>query len=119
MHPYAIVYDGDLLYALQQIQTQVADGTRRVDVISLSLGYVPEAQEDATYSATLRQVVSDLTGQGVAVVAAAGNFATTRRYYPAAWAAQAPEPGHAPVLSVGALNPNDSQASFSNGGPWV
>jgi subtilisin family serine protease len=119
MHPDAIVYEGDLLYALAQIRDQVCNGTRRVDVISLSLGYFSENQEDATYSATLRPVVSDLTGHGIAVVAAAGNFATTRRYYPAAWAAQAPEQDHAPVLSVGALNPNDSQASFSNGGPWV
>jgi hypothetical protein len=119
MHPDAIVYEGDLLYALQQIQCQVDDGTRRVDVISLSLGYFSETQEDATYSATLQTVVSGLTGQGIAVIAAAGNFATTRRYYPAAWAAQAAEPDHAPVLSVGALNPNESQASFSNGGPWV
>jgi len=119
MHPDAIVYEGDLLYALQQVKKQVDDGTRRVDVISLSLGYFSETQEDATYSATLQATVSGLTGQGIAVIAAAGNFATTRRYYPAAWAAQAPEQNHAPVLSVGALNPNDSQASFSNGGPWV
>jgi hypothetical protein len=119
MHPDAIVYEGDLLHALQQVCKQVTDGVLRVDVISLSLGYFSENHEDATYSAKLRPVISDLTGQGVAVIAAAGNFASTRRYYPAAWAAQAPVANHAPVLSVGALNPNGSEASFSNGGPWV
>jgi hypothetical protein len=56
----------------------------------------------------------------VLVVAAAGNDATTRRFYPAAFAA-APSVngGGPPVVSVGALNPNGSKALFSNDGSWV
>jgi subtilisin family serine protease len=52
------------------------------------------------------------------VVAAAGNFSTDRPFYPAALAARPPGPG-APLLSVGALNPNGSVALFSNQGDWV
>ena len=59
------------------------------------------------------QVLLDL---GVAVVAAAGNYSTSRRFYPAAFSLQ---PSPIPVISVGALNPNGSKALFSDGGRWV
>jgi subtilisin family serine protease len=59
---------------------------------------------------------------GVAVVASAGNDATARPSYPAAFAPH----GHhrvsrrvVPVSAVGALNPDGSIALFSNDGPWV
>src|SRR5262249_3960757 len=47
---------------------------------------------------------------GVLVVAAAGNHASTRPFYPAAFAG---------VLAVGALNPNGTKALFSNDGSNV
>ena len=62
----------------------------------------------------LREVITALTDLGVVVVAAAGNDATTRPFYPAALAAENPL-----VLSVGALNPDDTEAWFSNAGPHV
>jgi len=56
---------------------------------------------------------------GVIIVAAAGNFATVRPFYPAAFAPRYTDPHVAPLLSVGALNPNGSVALFSDDGPWV
>jgi subtilisin family serine protease len=59
------------------------------------------------------------------VVACAGNDATTREMYPAAFlphdkgVLQQLDPRCVPVVSVGALNPNGSIALFSNGGSWV
>jgi serine protease len=50
---------------------------------------------------------------GVLIVAAAGNDATDRRMFPAAFAQQIP------LLSVGAKNPSGSVALFSNSGDWV
>jgi subtilisin family serine protease len=58
------------------------------------------------------------------VVASAGNDATSRPSYPAAFA---PHPGGrvrdhddvVPVSAVGARNPDGSVALFSNDGPWV
>jgi subtilisin family serine protease len=51
------------------------------------------------------------------VVAAAGNYSTTRRFYPAAFA---PSPaGEVPLISVGALNPNGSKAVFSDDDTWI
>jgi subtilisin family serine protease len=63
---------------------------------------------------------------GVAVVAAAGNDATARHFYPAGFAPHAGgqwnavQPNVLPVISVGALNPDlRSVALFSNAGDWV
>jgi subtilisin family serine protease len=62
---------------------------------------------------------------GVAVVTSAGNDATTRPMFPAAFAphpqglVRRNEPGVLPIVSVGALNPDGSIAMFSNEGPWV
>ena len=55
---------------------------------------------------------------GVVVVAAAGNYSTSRKFYPAAFA-PAPPAGQVPLISVGALNPNGSKAVFSDGGHWI
>jgi Subtilase family len=87
-----------------------------VDVVSLSLGYFDESAADVTYSSGLWQVIQVLLDLGVAVVAAAGNYSTSRRFYPAAFSRQ---PSAVPVISVGALNPNGSRALFSDGGGWV
>ena len=56
---------------------------------------------------------------GVVVVAAAGNYSTSRRFYPAAFAQRPASPGQVPLISVGALNPNGSKAIFSDDGHWV
>ena len=63
---------------------------------------------------------------GVSVVCSAGNDATARPMFPAAFAPWADGKGGVattadvvPVVSVGALNPNGTDALFSNAGPWV
>ena len=63
---------------------------------------------------------------GVSVVCSAGNDATARPMFPAAFAPWADGKGGVPastnavpIVSVGALNPNGTDALFSNAGPWV
>ncbi|SDJ44249.1 Subtilase family protein [Frankineae bacterium MT45] len=96
-----------------------------IDVVSLSLGYYHEEPADVAYDQLLMLPLTELSLMGVAVVAAAGNDATSRHMYPAGFA---PHPGGqvkrnrngAPLVSVGATNPNDrTTALFSNDGDWV
>jgi serine protease len=60
------------------------------------------------------------------VVASAANDATSRPSFPAAFCRWSGDDGPvpydptiAPLVSVGALNPNRTVALFSNAGPWV
>jgi Subtilase family len=121
MHSDDVVYEGDLLCALALLADRIAaaeDGSmeQMVDVVSLSLGYFDESPADIAYGSGLWQVVQVLLDLGVAVVAAAGNYSTSRRFYPAAFSLRS---SPVPVISVGALNPNGSKALFSDGGRWV
>jgi hypothetical protein len=88
-----------------------------VDVVTMSMGYYHESPQDVGTDAVLHATCTALNDLGVAVVASAGNDATTRECYPAALAT-VPKTG-GPVTSVGALNPSFSVAAFSNSGPWV
>lgn len=123
MQSDGVAYESDLLTALRALVSlvtlaQAGGGAgMMVDVISLSLGYFHEDGE--VVSDELAAVLDQLTALGVAIVAAAGNFATSRPFYPAAFAPRfASKPG-APLVSVGALNPNGSIALFSDEAPWV
>lgn len=124
MHSDDVVYEGDLICALIMLANRIAlaqasDSDKMVDVVSLSLGYFSDSAADEAVSFPLWQVIETLLGMGVVVVAAAGNYSTSRRFYPAAFAQQPAPPGQVPLISVGALNPNGSQAVFSDGGDWV
>jgi hypothetical protein len=123
MHSDGIVNEYDLIDALSLLADQIAvaeegDMAGMIDVVSLSLGYFDESSADELYSSGLWQVIEVLLSLGVAVVAAAGNFSTSRRFYPAAFTTL-PGPGPVPLISVGALNPNGTKALFSDDGPWV
>jgi hypothetical protein len=123
MHSDGVVYEGDLLTGLRHLARRVAlaeagDMTKMVDVVSLSLGYFSET-EPKKFTLALQDVIDVLLGLGVTVVAAAGNYATSRRFYPAAFAELTPPAGEPPLVSVGALNPNGSKAMFSDGGRQV
>ena len=72
-------------------------------VINMSLG----GDVDTTVE---RNAVAYAIQQGVVVVAAMGNDNTTTPSYPGAY----PD-----VIAVGATNPNDTRASFSNMGPHI
>jgi hypothetical protein len=124
MHSDDIVYEGDLLTALTALASRVAraeatDPAKMVDVVSLSLGFFSESAADQAFSSALWQAIQVLLDLGVVVVAAAGNYSTTRLFYPAAFAQRPAPAGHVPLISVGALNPNGSRAVFSDDGHWV
>jgi subtilisin family serine protease len=123
MHSDGIVNEYDLIDALGLLADRIAsaeagDMTAMVDVVSLSLGYFDESASDELYTSGLWQAIEVLLSLGVVVVAAAGNFSTGRRFYPAAFS-MLPPPGPVPLISVGALNPNGTKALFSDDGPWV
>jgi hypothetical protein len=126
IHSDGVAYEADVLLALHLLsaRVQAAQQDQRpedmIDVISLSLGYFDETPADAAYTSQLADILTELTGEGVLVLAAAGNSATTRKFFPAAFADQPQVSGAGPqVVSVGALNPNGSKALFSNDAAWV
>ncbi|GAB3135996.1 S8 family serine peptidase [Amycolatopsis stemonae] len=128
VHSDGVAYEADVLLALHLLADRVrtAQANNRpedmVDIVSLSLGYYVEDPVDVAFTGQFAAVIAELLGLGVLVVAAAGNDATTRRFYPAAFADQPLGSGCGPqVISVGALNPDAgaSRALFSNEGPWV
>ena len=133
MYGDGAVPEGDLLEALNRLllRQALAHALNKpgwlVDVVSLSLGYYHELPADFAYDQLLIETLRALGELGVAIVAAAGNDATARHFYPAGFA---PHAGGAagtpverdvlPVISVGALNPDlRSIALFSNAGDWV
>jgi len=72
------------------------------------------------------EILERLGECGVSVICSAGNDATARPMFPAAFAPWADGKGGVkatkklvPIVSVGALNPNGTDALFSNAGPWV
>jgi len=90
-----------------------------VDVVNLSLGGFFETPLEEAQDSPLLDAVNALTDLGVVVVAAAGNEATTRRFYPAALAGRPPRADSVQVVSVSALNPNGTKAAFADDGDWV
>jgi hypothetical protein len=123
MHSDGAVYEGDLMCALRHLARRIVlarpdDIAAQVDVVSLSLGYFSESPREMAFTSGLHTVIDVLRGLGVVVVAAAGNYSTARRFYPAAFARPAPA-DQVPLISVGALNPNRSKAVFSDAGDWI
>lgn len=111
----------DILVALGQlaIGRALADaglpGGLHVDVVNLSLGFYHETPALLGVDSPIATCLADLVAAGVAVVAAAGNGATTAPFVPAALVDVVQG-----LHSVGALNPDgETVALFSNGGAWV
>lgn len=131
VQPDGVVSEYDLLQAVNMLwlrQTLALREGRRddlVDVISLSLGYYHEQPSDALFDPLMLAPLRALGRLGVTVVASAGNDATSRPLYPAAFAPypggviEEPTPAEVPLVAVGATNPDGSIALFSNDGPWV
>ncbi len=124
IHSDDIINEGDVICALRHLAKRIAlaekgDLAELVDVVSLSFGYFSESRHDAVLTSGLWRAIKVLLSLGVIVVAAAGNYATSRRFYPAAFALETVPAGQVPVISVGALNPNGTKAIFSNDGHWV
>jgi subtilisin family serine protease len=123
MQPDGVAYEADVLCALRLIARQVdrcaTDPTALpIDVVSLSAGYFPETPEERLTLDSFRTEINGLRQRGVTMVAAAGNYATSREFQPAALA-KVKTQYEAPLISVGALNPNGTIASFSDQADWV
>jgi hypothetical protein len=124
VHNDGLAYEHEVVGSLHHVADQVEAARRgdphavAVDVVVVAIGYADENPDDQP-GGWLGAAVERLTSLGVAVVAAAGNQSTDRPFYPAAFAAHPRPESSAPVLSVGALNPNRNVAMFSNDGPWV
>lgn len=126
------IVESDLVATLAQI-AEVArrhragePGGHPIDVLSLSMGYYHETPEDDLFDPTMYAILEEMLANGVVVVASAGNDATSRPAFPAGFARWSDDagpipydPSVAPLVSVGALNPNGTDALFSNAGPWV
>jgi len=118
----------DLIYSLEKllVWNRLRKEDRRLDVLTLSLGYYHETPGSVDDEAGLFAALRQLQRDGVCIVAAAGNGATTMEFWPAALATQSVKDEHgkevpaAPLVSVGATNPSDDTvAAFSNTGSWV
>jgi subtilisin family serine protease len=126
------IVESDLVDTLADIAELVRrhregeDGGQPIDVLSLSMGYYHETPEDELFDSTMFDILRSMGECGVTVVCSAGNDATARPMFPAAFSPwedgdgpiQASEDA-VPVVSVGALNPNGTDALFTNTGPWV
>jgi len=116
-----VVPEHMLIRALDLVLAKQLDEPGWADAVVMSLGYYNETPADIDYSSGLKKLLVKLGEAGVAVFAAAGNDATTRPSYPAAFAVDAEfqPPDILPLVSVAALNPDGTTAHFSNDGPWV
>jgi len=104
---------------LRQLEA-IRSGNRAdmVDVVTLSLGYRHETPGSFDDEPALLRILRGLAEVGVTVVAAAGNDASDVEFYPAAFAPDLTS--GAPLVSVGALNPDRRTVSvYSNTGQWV
>ncbi len=127
------IVESDMVKALKDI-AQVARrhrdgeaGGHPIDVLNLSLGYYHETPEDELFDPTMYGILRELGECGVVVVLLGrqrrdgasdvpGGLGAVER--PAQTIVQA-EQTVVPIVSVGALNPNGTDALFSNAGPWV
>src|SRR6478609_9212834 len=126
------IVESDLIATLAQIAELARrhrageSGGHAIDVLSLSMGYYHETPEDELFDPTMYAILEEMARSGVVIVCSAGNDATSRPSFPAAFCRWADDngpipfdPSIAPIVSVGALNPNGTDALFSNAGPWV
>ena len=116
-----MVPESTLTDALALVAARQREQPGWTDAVVLSLGYYSETAADQVYSSRLRKILVELAEGGVAVFCAAGNDASSRPSYPAAFAVDPAfaRPDVLPLVSVAALNPDGSVAMFSNDGAWV
>jgi subtilisin family serine protease len=120
-----VLLDALNLLVLRQRRAQHNSAPEVIDILSLSLGYYHESPDDVSFDPLIRHPLQELAELGVIVVAAAGNDATVRPLFPAAFAPDADgivkiaANDAVPIIGVGALNPDHTIALFSNAGPWI
>ncbi|MEU7743436.1 S8/S53 family peptidase [Nonomuraea sp. NPDC049158] len=114
MQADGVVPEEALHAALDHLLDEIAGGAF-YDVVSLSLGYTHETADDALHTPPLLAKLTQLRRRGVIIVASAGNYASSRAFWPAAGALDGEnDPDLAPMLGVGAQNPDGTIAIFSN-----
>ena len=94
---------GGLIKALEYCLEVRHDGTRRVDIVSMSLG-------GSSPSPQMEEVINKLTDAGIPVICAAGNDGMGGVNYPAAYEKS---------IAVAAYDSNGQVAGFSSKGPEV
>lgn len=95
----------------------LADSTSpRPSIVLMAFGRRREHPHDHLLN-HVRKAISRLAGQGVTIVASAGNDGSTEPVYPAAFAAD--RDLSTSVVSVGARISKKEWAPYSNRGPWV
>jgi subtilisin family serine protease len=114
MDSHGLVEESAMITALEDLGNARARGDQRIDAISMSFGYYHEAEDEAK-TASLHRALERLVTEDpeLVLVASAGNDATNRPMLPAGFT-DIPR-----LTSVGATNPNDTVALFSNAGAWV
>ena len=86
------IVESELVTSLAQIAELVRrfhageEGGQVIDVLSLSIGYYHETPVDALFDPTIYSILEDLSRHGTQVVCSAGNDATSRPSFPAAFA---------------------------------
>ena len=90
----------DTMTLVNAVIKSIANGA---EIISMSLG-------GTHYSSYEEKIFNVFADEGIIFIAAAGNDGTSEKNYPAAYSG---------VIAVGATNPNDELASFSNYGSWI
>ena len=85
-----------------------------VDVVQMSFGRQVDKDDDTTLLERIKELLGKLAGQGVRLVASAGNNASEQRCYPAGFAAEGLE-----IHSVGSGSSEYHHDDFSNHGTWV
>jgi Subtilase family len=115
----------DILALVERHRADPANG-HAIDILSLSLGYYHETPEDEELvDPTVWELMRRFGEAGTVVVCSAGNDATARPMYPAAFGPWrnggpvTPHPDALPIVAVGAKNPNGTDSLFSNAGEWV
>ncbi|MEU0557771.1 S8 family serine peptidase [Dactylosporangium sp. NPDC006015] len=91
-----------------------------VDVVCCPITVTANLPDDALVLGWLRAVLGALGGAGVPVVVPAGNDGSPVPTFPGAFTAlSVAGTPDVPVVTVGALNPDGSDAYYSNHGDWV
>ena len=85
-----------------------------VDVVQMSFGREVHKDDDTRLLDKIKELLGQLAGRGVQLVASAGNNGTEERCYPAAFAAEGID-----MHSVGSGSSEDDHDIFSNHGSWV
>ncbi len=101
--PIKIFSSDEQLYYSRAIQAITLATELDANVINMSF-------TGSWLSRTLSEALTDAYDQGILLVAAAGNKALTKPWYPA---------GYQVVMAVGSTGTLDHRSDFSNYGPWL